>query len=385
MGGLLQRLPGVRRLLALPLPWRRTALRLSAAVPTRSVSSATSSVAMGPAVRLWAVSDIHTDVDENFVWIRGLSATEYRDDVLILAGDVSDSVERLEVTFKLLLEKFGTLFFVPGNHDLWVTDDEMNSIQKLKSILELCRRLGVVTDARRIGDKGKGCWVSPVLSWHHQSWDTEPDLEGWEIPAVSESMVDYHKCRWPPGTSMFDESAARRVDAMNDSEAVLKPLEGRLDGEPLVTFSHFLPRIELMLEKRFLMYPCLAKASGSAYLFERVKALQPDVHVFGHTHFGWDAIHDGVRYMQAALGYPYEREMRWPSMSNADFGNKNQPLLIWSSDSGFSPKTRCRWSGYYEHHGRSPEKVWELASYAARGFRQTDKRAAECMPDFSFW
>ena len=28
--------------------------------------------------------------------------------------------------------------------------------------------------------------------------------------------------------------------------------------------------------------------------------LKPEIHVFGHTHFGWDAVHDGVRYVQAA-------------------------------------------------------------------------------------
>ena len=30
--------------------------------------------------------------------------------------------------------------------------------------------------------------------------------------------------------------------------------------------------------------------------------LKPEIHVFGHTHFGWDAVHDGVRYVQAAGG-----------------------------------------------------------------------------------
>eukprot|EP00966_Prymnesium_polylepis_P215272 4985449-Prymnesium_polylepis.1 len=43
----------------------------------------------------------------------------------------------------------------------------------------------------------------------------------------------------------------------------------------------------------------------------------------------------------------------------------------------------CRWSGYYEHHAREPEKVFELAAYAASQFRKTDSRAVVCMPDFS--
>jgi hypothetical protein len=63
-----------------------------------------------------------------------------------------------------------------------------------------------------------------------------------------------------------------------------------------------------------LHYPHLPKAVGSHALGERVAALRPDVHVFGHTHFGWDMELDGVRYMQAALAYPYERELRMRSL-----------------------------------------------------------------------
>jgi hypothetical protein len=51
--------------------------------------------------------------------------------------------------------------------------------------------------------------------------------------------------------------------------------------------SHFLPRIELIPEKRFLVYPDLMKAVGSQPLGRRVDALRPDVHLFGHSHFGW--------------------------------------------------------------------------------------------------
>ena len=56
--------------------------------------------------------------------------------------------------------------------------------------------------------------------------------------------------------------------------------------------------------------PALAKAVGSTFLERRVARLQPDVHVFGHTHFGWDATLDGTRYVQACLTYPRERRDR---------------------------------------------------------------------------
>ena len=49
--------------------------------------------------------------------------------------------------------------------------------------------------------------------------------------------------------------------------------------------------------------------------------MQPLAHVFGHTHFAWDATLDdsedksgggrGTRYIQAPLCYPLERKLRW--------------------------------------------------------------------------
>ena len=45
----------------------------------------------------------------------------------------------------------------------------------------------------------------------------------------------------------------------------------------------------LLPEKRFLYVPQLAQAAGSEPLAARVEALRPEMHVFGHTHFSWNA------------------------------------------------------------------------------------------------
>jgi hypothetical protein len=63
---------------------------------------------------------------------------------------------------------------------------------------------------------------------------------------------------------------------------------------------------------------------GSTFLDARVKTLAPECHVFGHTHFGWDAVHDGVRYVQAPLAYPKEQKK---SMNGPPGW---APFLLWS-------------------------------------------------------
>jgi hypothetical protein len=74
--------------------------------------------------------------------------------------------------------------------------------------------------------------------------------------------------------------------------------------------------MELCPEKRFLRYPNLPKVIGSDFLGARVQNLMPDLHVFGHTHFGWDQELDGKtrfaltsrapRFMDTRFAFPSE-------------------------------------------------------------------------------
>lgn len=75
-----------------------------------------------------------------------------------------------------------------------------DSFQKLQLILQLCQELGIHTTPARLGN----LCIVPLLSWHHSSWDKEPDIQG--VPHVSAlSIADYGACIWPdtgPGTSV---------------------------------------------------------------------------------------------------------------------------------------------------------------------------------------
>ncbi len=67
-------------------------------------------------------------------------------DTILLAGDVSDDLAILKRTFQLLKSLFKHVFFVPGNHDLWVRKKECeDSLVKLKAILSLCKDVNVHT------------------------------------------------------------------------------------------------------------------------------------------------------------------------------------------------------------------------------------------------
>ena len=75
------------------------------------------------------------------------------------------------------------------------------------------------------------------------------------------------------------------------------------------SFSHFVPRLELIPEKRLQYHGgILSKIAGSTALEGQVRRLMPDIHVFGHTHIPADITLEGVRYIQWPLGNPREQE-----------------------------------------------------------------------------
>eukprot|EP00918_Siedleckia_nematoides_P056544 GHVU01123306.1.p2 GENE.GHVU01123306.1~~GHVU01123306.1.p2 ORF type:complete len:257 (+),score=73.06 GHVU01123306.1:1286-2056(+) len=206
---------------------------------------------------------------------------------------------------------------------------------------------------------------------------------------------DYRRCRWPMPRGLVAqnvdttvcEAVALAVDEVNETwhseyaeEVDSKPPQdgssssSEEEGEEatkttVISFSHFLPRVELIPEKRFLFYQHLAQCSGSVHLRSRVEALRPNVHVFGHTHFGWDQEVDGVRYVQAALSYPYERRLRFPSLEVGSL--RTEPLLLFDSSAATEaeqlPVYHARWSDYYAHRVRTPTDStlaeWVLEAY----------------------
>jgi len=328
-------------------------------------------------VRVWAISDVHTDMRQNMQWITGLDADKHAHDVLILAGDISNKWDDISETLTECKRRFSRVFFVPGNHDLWVRKGKSaqeDSMQRLRNILELCKSLGVETAPSEVSSGSIGVFIVPLLAWHHPQWDTEPEIEGWDgILQPHQVASDYMLTKWPEPLRIEDGSVARALDAVNDEIFDMAELTRRRgEHAALLSFSHFLPRLEVNPEKRYLTQPQLAKVVGSNYLRERVEQLRPDVHVFGHTHFGYDMVVDGVRYVQAPLAYPMEREARCTTVAVDQFPVLDpRPCLIWDSVAGWAPPHKGAWSEYYIRYGRRPEVTQVLPAYVANSLTPT--------------
>jgi predicted phosphodiesterase len=239
-------------------------------------------------LRVFAISDIHVDFQENYRWFQNLSRLDYTDDLLMLAGDVTDSSLLFEKTMRDLRERFREVFFIPGNHDLWVYRSPMvpDSLAKFQLIRAITADCGIRTEPFHWGKLS----VIPLYGWYDYSF-AEP------APETFESWVDFIACQWPDG---FDEKRITR-HFLDLNEPFLK-----ITNEFIISFSHFLPRIDLMpvfipVSKRSI-YPVL----GTSLLENQIRRLGSAIHVYGHSHVNTQSIKDNVLYVNNAFGYPYE-------------------------------------------------------------------------------
>jgi predicted phosphodiesterase len=238
-------------------------------------------------VRVFAISDIHVDYDVNARWLAQLSKHEYRDDVLILAGDVSDSLLLLGWTLEILAARFLRVMYVPGNHDLWVLRDAKGStsLDKFEQVCAVAEGSGASMQPQIVAS----VLIVPLLGWYDYSFGA-PSRE------LLESWMDYHACRWPAHFEMRDVAA--HFATLNRSPPAH---EGTL-----ISFSHFLPRVDVMPSYippvRRMLYPVL----GSAKLEQQLRAMKSSIHVYGHSHVNRRIEIDGVTYINNAYGYPDE-------------------------------------------------------------------------------
>ena len=237
-------------------------------------------------MRVFALSDIHVDYEQNRRWLANLSTEDYSADILVLAGDVSDSLQRLEWAIKTLVLRFKKVLFVPGNHDLWVIRDgtAKSSFQKFTEVCSVARDGGALTDTLHHDELS----IVPILGWYDYSFG--PPTE-----RLREIWMDYYACNWQ---MMTNESVAAHFAALNPPETS--------SAGTVITFSHFLPRIDVMprnmpADSR-LLFPVL----GSALIEAQLRTVGSSIHVYGHSHVNREVRINGVRYVNNAFGYPGE-------------------------------------------------------------------------------
>ena len=241
-------------------------------------------------MRVFALSDIHVDYEINAKWVADLSKFDYTEDIIILAGDVSHDMRKVETTLVTLCERFRQVLFVPGNHDIWVMKHEtFNSIEKFEMVCKLANDIGAATtpvDYQQLT-------LIPLLSWYDYSFGKPNE---W----LQSAWTDFVACKWP--NNMGNPEITSYFLDKNQKYLTIK-------NTKVITFSHFLPRIDVMPSyipaSRRTLYPVL----GSSRLDSQIRKTGATLHVYGHSHVNRHVTIDGITYINNAFAYPNEQRI----------------------------------------------------------------------------
>ena len=227
------------------------------------------------------------DYHENWAWVNNISKLEYQDDMLILAGDISNLTVLLKKVFQTLVKSFKKVFYVPGNHDLWtIKNGNSDSLARFETLLKLAKDCGICTTPMI----KKEIAIIPLFAWYDYSFADFSD-------ELSHCWRDFTACKWPPG---YDEKRITHFFlSLNEPLPILK-------NTYTISFSHFLPRIDLMpdyipLEKQKI-YPVL----GTSLLERQIRQLGSKIHIYGHSHVNMQVKKNDIWYINNAFGYPNE-------------------------------------------------------------------------------
>jgi hypothetical protein len=228
------------------------------------------------------------DYATNAQWVGSLSRVEYLNDTLILAGDVSHSTAQLERCVSLLARRFRNLLFVPGNHELWAVggDRKTDSLNKFHEVCDAAQRNGALMAPYHRGNLS----IVPLLGWYDFSFGTPEAI-------LQQSWMDFQVCQWPDFRSLADVALYFLQ---------LNTYRRRDDDEIVISFSHFLPRIDVISQIIPDKYRYLFPVMGAARLEQQMRELRSKTHIYGHSHLNRSVQLDGTLYVNNAFGYPHE-------------------------------------------------------------------------------
>ncbi len=243
-------------------------------------------------MRILAISDLHTDFPKHRNVLEQLSETRYRDDALLVAGDIGSRLELIHATLSLLQTKFRAVCYVPGNHELWVRRQRYaTSIDKFFEVLQICDDIGVYIRPVRIGMVR----IVPLFSWYSKEFSDD----GHEYAYQLKGWTDFYSCHWPE----------QLADKIPEYFSNLNTPHIRRYDETVISFSHFLPRLELLPPRHFLYFKALPEVAGSPLLETQVRQLGSAIHVFGHSHIPRDVVLNGIRYVNNPLSHHHNGEL----------------------------------------------------------------------------
>jgi len=261
------------------------------------------------APRLLAISDLHVGYPENREIVEKLRP-QADADWLLVAGDVGEFFADIEWALGVLKERFATVVWVPGNHELWTHKRDpvrLRGEERYLGLVDVCRRLGVLTpeDPYPVwAGPGGPAVIAPLFLLYDYSF----------LPAGAQTKAEALARAYETGVVCSDERLLH-PDPYPSREAwcrariaeTQRRLAERDPELPVILVNHY----PLVREPtRVLRYPEFAVWCGTTLTGDWHLKYSASVVVYGHLHIPRTTWHDGVRFEEVSVGYPREWRLR---------------------------------------------------------------------------
>ena len=251
-------------------------------------------------MKLWAIADLHLGAEPNRAGLLALPA--YPDDWLIVAGDVCEGIGLFAEALDWLAHRFARVIWVPGNHELWLTErgrEPRSSLTKYAAFVDVARRCDVLTpEDPFIVWPPTGDVVVPLCTLYDYSFRPDDvaldDVVAWAAE-LRNVAADEHLISAAPLSGMVEWCARRCAEA-----------EARMGGElppdaRTILVGHYPLRQDLV---RIPRIPRFTPWCGTLRTQNWHIRYHATVAISGHLHVRRTDWRDGTRFEEVSLGYP---------------------------------------------------------------------------------
>jgi 3',5'-cyclic AMP phosphodiesterase CpdA len=260
--------------------------------------------------RLWATSDLHVGYADNRRIVTDDLHPTGDGDWLIVAGDIAEKPADVEWTLATLASRFARVLWSPGNHELYTHAKDpvrLRGLDRYEHLVALCRELGVITPEDEYPHwtgAGGPVTVAPLFLLYDYTFRLpgQADADQALAAAYGAGVVATDEFLLHPDP--YPDRAAWCHARVEATEARLAALPA---GTRTVLVNHWpLTR----LPTRVLRYPEFALWCGTVHSADWHVRYRATAVVYGHLHIPRITWEDGVRFVEASLGYPREWQPR---------------------------------------------------------------------------
>jgi 3',5'-cyclic AMP phosphodiesterase CpdA len=262
-----------------------------------------------PPASLVAVSDLHVGYPENRKIVENLVPNS-PGDWLIVCGDVAETVEDVEWALSVLRNRFDTVIWVPGNHELWTHPRDavqLRGVPRYQHLVETCQALGVLTPEDEFPvwrGAGGPVRIAPLFLLYDYTFRAPgTDTKEASLAYAHETGVvctDEHFLHPDPYPTRDAWCRARVAEAQRRLDAYGSDI-------PFVLVNHW----PLVREPTAVLhYPEFAQWCGTELTADWHTRYRTAAVVYGHLHIPRSTVYAGVPFEEVSLGYPREWRRR---------------------------------------------------------------------------